>query len=149
MEREKVCVVVGVGPGTGESLVRRFAEGGYRVAALARSEDELQELIAPIEGATAHACDVTDAVQVARVFEHIAEEFGRVHTMMYNAGSGTFGTFDEVTPEDLRSSWEVNTLGLFLTAKQVMGGMASQGDGVIHNPAPARASFLHGLANRP
>ena len=34
---EPVCVVSGVGPGTGTALVRRFAAGGYRVAMLARN----------------------------------------------------------------------------------------------------------------
>ena len=36
-----VCLISGVGPGTGSALARRFAEGGYRVALLARSEERL------------------------------------------------------------------------------------------------------------
>ena len=46
---EKLAVVVGVGPGTGESLCRRFAMGGYRVMALARSLGALQEMFAMME----------------------------------------------------------------------------------------------------
>jgi NADP-dependent 3-hydroxy acid dehydrogenase YdfG len=46
-----VCLISGVGPGTGTALARRFAEGGYRVALLARSEERLagleKELRAP------------------------------------------------------------------------------------------------------
>ena len=34
---QPICVVTGVGPGTGTALARRFANGGYRVAMLARS----------------------------------------------------------------------------------------------------------------
>ena len=37
MDDRKTCVVTGVGPGTGSALVRRFAEGGYKVAMIARS----------------------------------------------------------------------------------------------------------------
>ena len=37
-----VCLISGVGPGTGSALARKFAEGGYRVAMLARSEERLQ-----------------------------------------------------------------------------------------------------------
>ena len=39
-----VCVISGVGPGTGSALARRFTEGGYRVALLARNESRLAAL---------------------------------------------------------------------------------------------------------
>ena len=39
-----VCLISGVGPGTGSALARRFTEGGYRVALLARSEERLAAL---------------------------------------------------------------------------------------------------------
>src|SRR4030095_10894356 len=40
---ERVCVVTGVGPGTGAALVRRFADDGYRVAMLARDRVRLEK----------------------------------------------------------------------------------------------------------
>ena len=43
----KVCLITGVGPGTGSALVRRFAEGGYSVAMLARNEERLAEELLP------------------------------------------------------------------------------------------------------
>ena len=39
-----VCVISGVGPGTGSALARRFARGGYRVAMLARNAERLNTL---------------------------------------------------------------------------------------------------------
>ena len=48
-----VCIVTGVGPGTGAALVRRFADGGFKVAMLARSADRLNELAAQTPNATA------------------------------------------------------------------------------------------------
>jgi NAD(P)-dependent dehydrogenase (short-subunit alcohol dehydrogenase family) len=39
-----VCVISGVGPGTGWALARRFARGGYRVAMLARNAERLNML---------------------------------------------------------------------------------------------------------
>jgi NADP-dependent 3-hydroxy acid dehydrogenase YdfG len=44
MSHRKVCLVTGVGPGTGAALVRRFAQDGYAVAMLARSAERLEEL---------------------------------------------------------------------------------------------------------
>lgn len=40
---EPVCVISGVGPGTGAALSRRFAEAGYRVAMLARNGERLSQ----------------------------------------------------------------------------------------------------------
>ena len=45
---DKVCLISGVGPGTGASLARRFAAGGYRIAMLARNQERLQALEAEI-----------------------------------------------------------------------------------------------------
>jgi NADP-dependent 3-hydroxy acid dehydrogenase YdfG len=41
---EPVCVISGVGPGTGSALARRFAHSGYRVAILARNSQRLKQL---------------------------------------------------------------------------------------------------------
>jgi NAD(P)-dependent dehydrogenase (short-subunit alcohol dehydrogenase family) len=38
---DKICLITGVGPGTGTALVHRFAEGGYKVAMLARNQARL------------------------------------------------------------------------------------------------------------
>jgi NADP-dependent 3-hydroxy acid dehydrogenase YdfG len=48
---EPVCLISGVGPGTGSALVRRFAAGGYRVAMLARNAERLAELAKQVPSA--------------------------------------------------------------------------------------------------
>ena len=48
---EPVCVMSGVGPGTGTALVRRFAAGGYRIAMLARTAERLADLAAQVPSA--------------------------------------------------------------------------------------------------
>src|SRR6478752_4189852 len=59
-----VCLISGVGPGTGSALARRFAEGGYRLALLARSEGRLAELEKELPNARGYRCDVSDPAQV-------------------------------------------------------------------------------------
>ena len=49
MSKKKVCLITGVGPGTGAALVRRFAEA-YEVAMVARTEERLTKLESEIEG---------------------------------------------------------------------------------------------------
>ena len=131
MTTEKVCVVVGVGPGNGAALGRRFSREGFAVALLARTTETSTPLAASLAGARAYSCDVTDAESVARTFDAIQRDMGPVHTLVYNAGTGTWGTIEEIDPSILESSFRVNTLGLLLTTKRVIPQMKSQGGGNI------------------
>lgn len=131
MSDRGLCIVVGVGSGNGESFARKFAEEGYRVAALARNEEKLEELVGDIDGVTPFRNDATDLEQTEAVHNRIREELGEPEVVLYNAGSGVWGTFDDVDAEDLRGSWEVNTLGLFHTAKQVLPSMRERGSGAF------------------
>jgi NAD(P)-dependent dehydrogenase (short-subunit alcohol dehydrogenase family) len=131
MTTKKVCVVVGVGPGNGAALGRRFAKEGYAVALLARTTETSEPLAKSLEGARAYTCDVTDADSVARAFEAIEREMGPVSTLVYNAGSGTWGTVEDIAPSALEGSFRVNALGLLLAAQKVIPQMKAQGGGNI------------------
>ncbi len=128
-----VCVVVGVGPGNGAAFARKFASEGYDVALLARNQDYLKELEGRIPGARGFAFDVTDVEGASEVFERIKAEMGPVEVLVYNAGSGQFGSVDDTTPENFESAWRVNALGCLVCAKQVIPDMrkAKTGDIVI------------------
>ena len=99
---QRVCVVTGVGPGTGAALVRRFAADGYRVAMLARDaraareargRDPRQRSPSPSTSPTSTRC--------ARRSRACARELGAPTVLLHNAVAGGFGTFDTVKPEDL------------------------------------------------
>lgn len=118
-----VSVVVGVGPGNGAAFARKFASEGYDVALLARNQDYLKELEVEIPGSKGFAFDVMDAEAASRVFGRIKAEMGPVEVLVYNAGSGLFGSVDDTTPDDFEGSWRVNALGCFVCAKQVVPDM--------------------------
>ena len=129
--RKKVCVVVGVGPGNGASLARRFAADGYSVALLARGTGISTTLANELPQARAYACDVSDGDAIARTFASVREELGEVDVVVYNAGSGVWGTMDDITPADFEASWRVNALGLFCVAKEVVPAMKKRGEGAL------------------
>jgi NAD(P)-dependent dehydrogenase (short-subunit alcohol dehydrogenase family) len=126
-----VCVVVGVGPGNGAALARRFHNEGYAVAMLARSTELIEGLSRELPGSRAYACDVSDEASVERAFSMIAAEMGAAEVLIYNAGSGVWGTIEDVSARDFEQSWRVNTLGGFLAAKRVIGPMKQSGKGSI------------------
>ena len=126
-----VAAIVGVGPGNGAAIARTFSEAGYRVALMARSETLIAPLAAELAGALAVRCDVTDAASIEQAFTVIETRMGPVDTLIYNAGSGVWGTFDDVDAAALESSWRINALGLFNCARQVTATMKAAGRGNI------------------
>ncbi len=110
-----VCVVVGVGPGNGASFARRFAAEGYAVALLARGQEYSQKLADSLPASRAYSCDVGDPESVERAFAAIRAELGTPDVVVYNAGSGSFGTVEQITPAVFESAWRVNALGALLT----------------------------------
>jgi NAD(P)-dependent dehydrogenase (short-subunit alcohol dehydrogenase family) len=126
-----VCVVVGVGLGNGAALARRFAREGYAVALLARSREASGPLAAELPDARAYECDAGQAESIAATFAAIRAELGDPAVVAYNAGSGSWGTIDDLTPAAFEASWRVNALGLFLVAKEVVPAMRRRGEGSI------------------
>ena len=133
-KQPRVAVIVGIGPGLGAALVRRFARE-YRVAMVARSADYLNKLSGEIRAGGGHAAgypaDVGVAEQVAAAFDKIRRELGAPEILIYNAGTGPFGSLAEVSPEQFENCWRINAFGAFLGAKQVVGDMVARGRGVV------------------
>lgn len=125
-----VCVVIGVGPKNGQAFATRFADEGYAVALLSRSTDYASALAGEL-GAKAYACDVTDSAAIERAFEQIRRELGDVDVLLYNAGSGQFGTFDDVRDDAFEKGWQINVRGLLQCTRQVVGPMRDKGEGAI------------------
>src|SRR5277367_4811350 len=99
--KHPVCAVVGVGPGNGEAIARRFAADGYAVALMARRTELTAKLAAELSRAKAYACDVTEQASVEAAFAGMRVDLGDVDVLIYNAGSGVWGNVEEVKAEDL------------------------------------------------
>ena len=130
--RRPVCAVVGVGPGNGEAIARRFAADGYAVALMARRTELTAKLAAELPRAKAYACDVGEAASVEAAFAAMRADLGDADALIFNAGSGVWGNVEEVKAEDLERSWRVNTLGLFLAGQQAIPAMRRKGAGGDH-----------------
>jgi NAD(P)-dependent dehydrogenase (short-subunit alcohol dehydrogenase family) len=118
----------------GAALARRFAQG-YAVAINARRAEYLRSLAGEIRAAGGQVfetpADLGDRAQVETVFKSIRERLGPPEVLLYNAGSGTWGTLTEITPEQYEDAWRVNAYGAFLSAKAVAPDMIARGRGVM------------------
>ncbi|HKL63519.1 MAG TPA: SDR family NAD(P)-dependent oxidoreductase [Woeseiaceae bacterium] len=126
-----VCAVVGIGPGNGEAFARTFDAHGYALALLSRSTDLSGRLAGELDDARAYACDATDPEAVETTFRQVREDLGPVDVLVYNAGSGSWKTVEELSAADFDSGWRVNALGALVTAQQVIPDMKQKGAGNI------------------
>jgi NAD(P)-dependent dehydrogenase (short-subunit alcohol dehydrogenase family) len=124
-----VCVVVGIGPKNGAAFARRFASEGYAVALLSRTTELAEKIAGELETARAYACDVTDAGAIENVLAAVANDLGSVDTVVYNAGSGTWGNIEELSADQFEQAWRVNAMGLFSVAQQIVPPMLARGGG--------------------
>lgn len=133
-EKKEVAVVVGVGPGTGAAVAKKFAER-YAVAIVARGIDKLKPVADAIRAGGGVAlevpADVTDAPSVKSAFEKIRAELGAPRVLVYNAGSATFGNVESITLEQYEAAWRTNAFGAFACVKEVVGEMIARGAGAI------------------
>ena len=78
---DRVCLVTGVGVGTGAAIARRFTCAGYRVAMIARDRERLAMLEKELDGARAFAFDLADLEQLVDVaWVRASAEWSSPHT---------------------------------------------------------------------
>jgi len=134
---DDVCLITGAGSGIGETVARRFAAEGARVACVdidAEAAAATAEDIATAGGsARAYACDVSDNEHVEDAFRQVEADFGEPLSVLHaNAGiEGPIIPFWEVSPEDWDRVFAVNVRGAFLCARHAVPSMRRKGRGSI------------------
>ena len=130
----RTAVIAGVGPGLGESLARKFATEGCRVALFARSQDYIDELAQDLPGpgeGLAVQTDLTDTEQIRDGFEAVREEFGPVDVLVNHASAASWKGLMDVSVEEFEQAWAVNGRGAFVCSQEAVGDMLETGGGTV------------------
>jgi len=147
--RDKVAAVLGVGPGLGAAVARRFAGEGFGVALMARKEESVADVREEIEGgggtALSVSADATDPDSVARAFERVRGELGDPEVFVYNAGAFQMGGILDLSPEQFDDCFRANCAGAFYAAQQILPAMVEAGGGTVLLTGASAA--LRGKAN--
>ncbi|HEU0013296.1 MAG TPA: SDR family oxidoreductase [Longimicrobium sp.] len=114
--RDNVVVVTGASDGIGREVALQLADQGAWLALAARDAAKLEEVAAECRARGGRALtvptDVAEREQCRRLVERTAEEFGRLDTLVNNAGVSMWARFDEVTDlEPFERMMRVNYLG--------------------------------------
>jgi NADP-dependent 3-hydroxy acid dehydrogenase YdfG len=142
-----IALIAGVGGATGAALSRRFAQGGYRVAMIARSAERLAELETQIPHARGYPCDVANLSRLGEIVERVQTELGAPHVLIHNAVAATFAKILDASVEDLERNFQVNTTSLFYLAQKLAPAMIDRGEGAIM--VTGNTSSFRGIPLRP
>jgi len=139
MLKDKVAFVTGAGRGIGRAISLAFAHAGCHVAALARTEAEIQETAALVQDAgprcVAITADVSREEDVTRAVAEAVGRLGNIDILVNNAGCLKIEPLAEMSLEDFDRTIEVNLRGVFLCIKAVLPAMMERRQGVILNIA--------------
>lgn len=124
--QQKVVVVTGASQGIGSEIVKAFRKLDYRVVATARSIQPTDDPnLAAVQG------DIADPQTARRVVAEALARFGRIDTLVNNAGVFVAKPFTQYTAEDYASVMGVNVAGFFHITQLAVAEMEKQGSGHV------------------
>jgi meso-butanediol dehydrogenase / (S,S)-butanediol dehydrogenase / diacetyl reductase len=130
----KVAIVTGGGSGIGRAIAVAFAREGAQVAICGRDRKKLDAAAAEIgEACLPVAADVSIARQVELLVRMTVERFGRVTTVVNNAGLLLAGTAESLSEEEWEQTFNVNVRGPWLLARAALPHLRAAGGGSIVN----------------
>lgn len=123
---QKVAVITGASQGIGAALVKAYRDVGFRVVANSRSIRASSD-----PHIIAVAGDIADPATADRIMSEGVDRFGRVDTLINNAGIFTLKPFTEFTADDWAANIAINLAGFFHISQRVMKKMEAQGSGHV------------------
>jgi len=135
--QNKVALVTGASKGIGKAIALALVAEGAQVGLIARSEPDLAKLAAEIADnggqASYAAADISDMASVEAAVNNITKELGTIDILINNAGTGKFGKFLELTPEEWERQVKVNLFGVYYATRAVLPQMIERQSGDIVN----------------
>lgn len=133
--RGTTAVITGATSGIGRETALGFARAGSQVVVAGRRKERLRELVSEIEAkggeALAVPTDVANQAQVEQLIEKAVARFGRIDTLVNNAGVGIAARFADMSLEDFRRVMDVNFWGAVYACKAVLPQMRAQSSGGV------------------
>ncbi len=122
----KVAIITGASQGIGQALVNAYRDRNFRVVANSRSIEQ-----SPDPDILAVAGDIADPKTAARIVSQALQNFGRVDTLVNNAGIFVAKPFTDYTDEDYARLLAVNLDGFFHVTRRAAKEMLKRGSGHI------------------
>jgi uncharacterized protein len=150
-------IVTGASSGIGHALAREGARDGYRIVAIARRAERLDELAGSIRGAgglcATLAGDVVARDMPARIVNTALQAFGRIDVIVNNAGTGAYGELLEQSDAAIEAQWQLHVAAPLRIARAALaqlelrcGQLVFIGSGIVRVPLPQYGAYALGKA---
>jgi NAD(P)-dependent dehydrogenase (short-subunit alcohol dehydrogenase family) len=140
----KVCLVTGASRGLGRAIALALGDAGADVAAIARSQQAIEETADTIKAkgrrALAVPCDVHDTESVVAMVDRVLGEFGQIDVLVNNAGGGDMKPLIEMSEDEWIRIVDLNVNAIFRICKSVGPHMIKKRRGKVIN-----MSSMYGL----
>jgi 3-oxoacyl-[acyl-carrier protein] reductase len=131
--RDRVAVVLAASKGLGRACAEALAERGWDLVVCSRSQEGVDETVATLEAlgvtATGVPADVSNASDIAAVFSHADERFGRVDALVCNAGGPPPGQFMDLDDDDWMRGYELTLMSAVRAMREAIPRMQTGGYG--------------------
>ena len=133
----KVAVVTGASKGIGASIAKHLAaEGASVVVNYSSSKQGADRVVTEITSQGGKAisiqADVSQKIEIDRLFSEAKKAFGRLDILVNNAGIYEFSSLEDVTENHFHKQFNLNVLGLLLTTQQAVAHFDAQGGSIIN-----------------
>jgi 3-oxoacyl-[acyl-carrier protein] reductase len=129
----KVALVTGGSGAVGGAIVRRFVREGYKVAFTWMKGRERADQLEKETGAAGFQADLTRREEVEAMMRGVRERFGKIDTLVNNAGRTQVMPLALIEEEDWDEIMAANLKSMFLVTREVVRGMIARKSGVIIN----------------
>ena len=150
------AVIIGAGPGIGQSVAVRFAREGLPVTLIARGGRALSDVASAVAShgvpVVTLKADSTDRAELDAALDQAVAEHGVPDVVVYNAALIRADTLGEISVRDHMEAWAVNVVGALSAAARLVPAMAARGSGTflvtggMPEPKPQYVSLSLGKA---
>jgi 3-oxoacyl-[acyl-carrier protein] reductase len=127
------CASKGIGAGIAKALA---ADGASAIVNCASSKEGADKVVAEIKAkggkAVAVQGDFSKQEDIGKVFAEVKKNFGRLDTLVNNAGIYAFTPLEQVSAEDFHRIFNLNVLGLLLASKESLKYFGPEGGSIIN-----------------
>lgn len=136
----KTILITGTSSGIGHAAVTLFAAQGWNVVATMR-DVAAGAAFADLPNVLVTRLDVQDQASIDAAIAAGIARFGRIDTLVNNAGFGAFGLFEGATPDVVREQFAVNVFGVMNTIRAVLPHFRANQGGAILNVSSGAGMF--------
>jgi len=136
----RTILITGTSSGIGKAAAKHFAAKGWNVIATMRTPEKEEELT-QLDAVFVTKLDVQKPETIVAAIQSGIEKFGTIDVLVNNAGYGEFGIFETISPEQVKTQFDINVFGVMDTIRTLLPHFRENKSGTIINISSGAGRF--------